>query len=72
MSDYKNSSIRLFEQLINKLDKIAGLTKRSRNQVISMILENYFESGLDIFELDKRLSMEENTESKKAIAQEEE
>lgn len=36
---YKTFSIRIKDELLGELERIAGLTSRSRNEIISLMLE---------------------------------
>ncbi len=36
---YKTFSIRIKDELLSEIERIAGLTGRSRNEIISMMLE---------------------------------
>lgn len=41
--DFRIISVRVKEDLIDRLDKIAGETNRSRNEVITLLLESAIE-----------------------------
>jgi len=47
-------SIRLSKRRITQIDEIVAMDKRNKTQVIQMIIEHYFESNLDIFDLNQK------------------
>ncbi len=47
-------SIRLRKSRIAQIDEIVAMDKRNRTQVIQMIVDHYFESGIDIFDLNQK------------------
>ncbi|MCL2672457.1 MAG: CopG family transcriptional regulator [Clostridiales bacterium] len=40
---YRYASIRIKENLLNRIDEIAGITNRSRNELINILLESSIE-----------------------------
>jgi len=56
-------SIRLSKSRIAQIGKIVAIDKRNKTQVIQMIIDHYFESNFDIFDLNQKGKEEE--ESKK-------
>ena len=56
-------SIRLSKRRITQIDEIVAMDKRNKTQVIQMIIDHYFESNFDIFDLNQKGKEEE--ESKK-------
>ena len=51
-------SIRIDSEFIDEIKRLGEITKRSKNYIIVSILEHYFNSDVDIFELDKRQKRE--------------